>query len=107
MSSQCRSFATFRSVTRKSRNFIIIGISSDSDEAEWREFTVKNKMVWPQYRDQDHRILRAFGIHAFPTYILIDHEGHCALFEYRRGLDTCGESCGAVNKQIKIVAKST
>src|SRR6185503_4387289 len=58
----------------KEGTFVILGISSDNDEQEWREFTVKNKMVWPQYRDEDHRILRAYGIRAFPTYILIDHE---------------------------------
>lgn len=28
-------------------NFMILGVSSDDDENEWREFTVKNKMVWP------------------------------------------------------------
>ena len=41
----------------------------------WRDFTAKNKMVWPQYLDKDRHIQRAFGVHAFPTYIVIDHEG--------------------------------
>src|SRR5215218_1784706 len=33
--------------------FVLIGISSDNDEEKWQEFTVKNKMIWPQYRDRD------------------------------------------------------
>jgi len=91
----------------KEPNFVIIGISSDSDEAEWREFTVKNKMIWPQYLDHDRRIQRAFGIHAFPTYILIDHEGIVRFSSIGAGWTRAANLSDAVNKQIKIVAKST
>ncbi len=56
-------------------SFVLIGISSDYDDAVWRNFTAKNKMIWPQYRDRDRRIAEAFNIRAFPTYIIIDHEG--------------------------------
>ena len=56
-------------------SFVLISVSSDHDEQAWREFTERNKMVWPQYRDEDRRLQRAFGIRAFPTYIVIDHEG--------------------------------
>lgn len=56
-------------------SFVLIGISSDYDEAKWRDFTDKNRMLWPQYRDKDRRIAEMFSIRAFPTYIIIDHEG--------------------------------
>ena len=56
-------------------SFILIGISSDYDDAVWRSFTDKNQMVWPQYRDHNRRIAEAFNIRAFPTYVVIDHEG--------------------------------
>jgi peroxiredoxin len=91
----------------KEANFVIIGISSDSDDAEWREFTVKNKMVWPQYREQDRKILRAFGIRAFPTYILIDHEGIVRFSSIGAGWLRAANLEDAIHKQIKIVAKST
>ena len=86
---------------------MLIGISSDGDEAEWKEFTAKNKMIWPQYRDHDRRIQRAFGVRAFPTYILIDHEGVVRFHSV--GLSWMGGANleDAVRKQIKIVAKST
>ncbi len=32
-------------------------------------------MSWLQYRDSDHILLDAFGIHSFPTYLVIDGEG--------------------------------
>ena len=56
-------------------SFVLIGISSDYDEAVWRDFTDKNQMRWPQYRDRDRRITNVFNIRAFPTYLIIDHEG--------------------------------
>jgi peroxiredoxin len=55
--------------------FVLIGISSDHDDAVWRDFTNRNRMNWLQYLDRDRHILEAFSIRAFPTYIIIDHEG--------------------------------
>ncbi|HKG60016.1 MAG TPA: redoxin domain-containing protein [Pyrinomonadaceae bacterium] len=55
--------------------FVLIGISSDHDDAVWRDFTNKNRMNWLQYLDRDRHILEAFSIRAYPTYIIIDHEG--------------------------------
>ena len=90
----------------KDGTFTIIGISSDNDEQEWREFTVKNKMVWPQYRDENHQILRAYGIRAFPTYILIDHEGIVRFSSIGLSWQRSASLSDAISKQIKIVAKS-
>lgn len=90
----------------KEPSFIIIGVSSDSDEAKWKDFTTKNQMIWPQYLDKDHHIQRAFDVHSFPTYIMIDHEGIVRF----RGVSTSWERTGAlddaIRKEIKIIAKS-
>ena len=89
----------------KEPSFVIIGVSSDSDEAKWKDFTAKNQMVWPQYLDRDHHIQRAFDVRAFPTYIMIDHEGIVRF----RGVSTSWERTGAlddaIRKEIKIIAK--
>jgi len=91
----------------KEPSFVLIGISSDSDEQEWRDFTEKNKMIWPQYRDKDRRIQRAFGIHAFPTYIVIDHEGIVRYSSIGMSWARAASLDDAIKKQVKIVAKST
>jgi thiol-disulfide isomerase/thioredoxin len=59
----------------KDSSFVLIGVSSDYDESAWREFTGRNRMSWHQYLDRDRRIQNAFNIHAYPTYVIIDHEG--------------------------------
>jgi peroxiredoxin len=76
----------------KEPSFMIIGISSDADEARWKDFTAKNQMSWPQYLDRDHHVQRVFDVRGFPTYIMIDHEG---IVRYR------GLSVGAIDDAIK------
>ena len=87
-------------------SFVLISISVDRDEEVWREFTQKYRMEWPQYRDKDRRIVRAFEVSSFPTYVIIDHEG---IVRHRTvGLDWSGSSGldNAIKKQMKLVAKS-
>jgi peroxiredoxin len=90
----------------KEPSFVLIGISSDGDEQTWREFTEKNRMTWPQYRDKDRKILNAFNIRAYPTYIIIDHEGivryQTTGFSWMRA----GNLDDAIRKYVKVVAKS-
>ena len=90
----------------KEPSFMLIGISSDGDENEWREFTEKNKMVWPQYRDRDRKIHRAFGIRVFPTYIVIDHEGIVRYVSTGASWERSVDLHAAIQKHVKIVAKS-
>lgn len=90
----------------KESSFVLIGISSDGDEQAWREFTEKNRMVWPQYRDKDRKILSAFHIRAFPTYIIIDHEG---IVRYQSSGFSWMRSASlddAIKKYVKVVARS-
>ena len=54
---------------------MLISVSADDDENAWREFVANKKMGWAQYRDADKRIRTAFGIRAFPTYLVINGDG--------------------------------
>ena len=81
--------------------FVIVGISSDEDERAWRTFTAKNGMVWPQYRDEDRRIQRTFGVNAFPTYILIDPQGIERFRMSGTGYKRDSALSSAVDKQLK------
>lgn len=87
-------------------SFVLIGISSDGDEQAWREFTGKNRMIWPQYRDRDHKILSAFNIRAFPTYILIDHEGIVRFQSVGLSWQRAANLDSAIQKYVKIVARN-
>jgi thiol-disulfide isomerase/thioredoxin len=90
----------------KDPSFVLIGISSDRDDEVWREFTVANKMVWPQYRDKDRRILRAFDIRSFPTYVIIDHEGIVRHRSVGMSWSRAASLDNEIRKQIKIIAKN-
>lgn len=83
-------------------SFVLIGVSSDYDEGAWREFTGKNRMSWVQYLDRDRRIQNAFNIHAYPTYVIIDHEGilRFQASGYGAPLDA------AIKRQMRAAAQS-
>jgi thiol-disulfide isomerase/thioredoxin len=74
----CReSVGELKELTRKypSDKVVVLSVSADKDDAKWREFVEKKNMDWLQYRDADDHVLKLMGIHAFPTYIVIDSEG--------------------------------
>ena len=86
-------------------SFVLIGISSDRDDDVWREFTEKNKMAWPQYRDKDRKIQRAFGVGSFPTYVILDHEG---IMRHRSSGMTWSRAASLdreIKNQLKMIAK--
>jgi len=74
----CRaSVGELKELTRKypRDRVVLISVSADKEEDKWREFVAKKEMDWDQYRDPAGDLQRTFGIHAFPTYIVIDPEG--------------------------------
>ncbi len=74
----CRaSVGELKELTRKYSNdkVVLISVSDDRNEDAWRDFIAKKKMDWPQFRDTDEAIIHSFGVHAFPTYIVIDGDG--------------------------------
>lgn len=90
----------------KEGSFVMISVSSDGDEAKWKTFVAKEKMVWPQFLDRDHKVQRVFGVNAFPTYILLDAEG---VIKYRAaGMSLEKEATleDAINRQVKLLTKA-
>lgn len=74
----CRaSVPELKELTKKysRQKLVLISVSADKDDAAWREFVAKKNMDWIQYRDADGQVLKAFSIHSFPTYLVIDGDG--------------------------------
>jgi len=89
----------------KENSFMMISVSSDGDEDKWKDFVAKEKMVWVQYLDREHKVQRAFRVDRFPTYILLDPEGVIRYRSSGMSLDKEALLEDAVKKQIKLVAK--
>lgn len=90
----------------KEPSFMLIGVSSDSEEETWKTFTVQEKMIWPQYLDRERRVQRAFNVRAFPTYIVIDHEGIIRFRTSGTSWERSANLDDAIKKYVKIVAKT-
>jgi TonB family protein len=84
--------------------FVILSVSSDSDEAVVRAFIDKNQMVWPQYWDRDRKVQQAFDVRAYPTYVLIDDEGVIRFRTTGGGTTTPAGLDDAIRKQLKAMA---
>jgi thiol-disulfide isomerase/thioredoxin len=54
---------------------VLVSVSADRDEKAWRDFIAKKSMDWPQFLDKERRIIDAFSVEAYPTYLVIDGEG--------------------------------
>ena len=56
--------------------FVLISISTESDEEAVREFIAKKKMRWPQFLDHRRTLPRIFNLQStIPIYVVIDGEG--------------------------------
>ena len=103
------SVPAFRTLYRKYEkepSFVMIAISSDREVEAWRAFIAKNQMVWPQYRDRDSKVQRAFDVRAFPTYVLIDREGITRFRGSGFGSEGTAKIEEAIRKALKMTTKS-
>ena len=91
----------------KDASFVMISVSSDGDEEKWKAFVAKEKMVWPQFLDRDRKIQRTFGVRAFPTYILLDHEGVIKYRTVGMSLEKEASLEDAIHKQVKLLTKAS
>jgi thiol-disulfide isomerase/thioredoxin len=79
--------------------FVMISVSSDKDEAAWKEFIQKHEMTWVQYRDDDHKLADEFGVTSIPHYFTIDSDGVLTSEMMGSGSDVEG-------KLKKLIAKA-
>jgi thiol-disulfide isomerase/thioredoxin len=56
---------------------VVLSVSLDANEQQWKEFVAKNGMTWPQYRDGGFTspISKLFNVTAIPHTFTIDAEG--------------------------------
>ncbi len=56
---------------------VILSVSLDKDEGQWKDFIAKNEMTWPQYRDGGFTgpVAKLFGVEAIPNTFTIDTDG--------------------------------
>ncbi|HYA96819.1 MAG TPA: redoxin domain-containing protein [Methylomirabilota bacterium] len=57
--------------------FVILSVSLDSDESQWKDFVATHGMTWPQYWDGKFNgpVARLFAVNAIPHTFTIDADG--------------------------------
>ena len=56
---------------------VVLSVSLDSNEQQWKDFVAKNEMTWLQYRDGGFTgpTAKLFGVEAIPHTFTIDADG--------------------------------
>lgn len=85
----------------KGQPFVILGISADRNRGEWQSFIVGNSLKWHHYLDERGQLARSFNIEAFPSYLLLDHDG--IVRHTWRGYD--GSTDGDIESKAKKLLK--
>jgi peroxiredoxin/Tfp pilus assembly protein PilF len=86
----------------KDQPFVILGISADRSREAWQAFIVGKSLKWHHYFDERGQLARSFNIEAFPTYLLLDHEG--IVRHAWRGYD--GSVDGDIEREAKKLIKA-
>jgi len=85
--------------------FVVISISSDKDANAWKNFIRMNHMTWPQYRDADGALSRAYGVSVIPHYFSIDTDGVLQSVKVGSGADVEGDVRKLVKKALDAEKK--
>jgi thiol-disulfide isomerase/thioredoxin len=56
-------------------DFVILSIDSREKRPAGQKFIAAHHMVWPQFWDAHAALEKAFGVRAYPTFILLDRRG--------------------------------
>src|SRR5262245_26759514 len=68
------------SVERLAKKFgaeglVVLGVSGDDSEEAWRSYLAKHELPGLHGRDGDEAVRRAFQVHSFPSFVIVDRQG--------------------------------
>jgi hypothetical protein len=59
----------------KGKPFALLGVNIDRDPEGVRTLQNDGRLTWRSFSGDVDRIVAAYGVHALPTIVLIDHKG--------------------------------
>ena len=101
------SVPSLRSLSHRLKDdpFLLVSISTDTDEKTLREFVAKNQMDWPQVWDKGQDFTHQCGIHSFPTYVLVSPEGEILHLASGWGQGTERDLASRIHAALKDLQK--
>lgn len=59
----------------KDKGVQIIGVSIDTDKANWKKAIERDKLLWPQLIDPNDEVSKYYGLEGVPRHFLLDENG--------------------------------
>jgi thiol-disulfide isomerase/thioredoxin len=84
----------------KQEPFVLLGVSTDRDEAKMRGYLTREAEPWPQLWDQAGRLSQIFNVIGLPTFLVLDGEGRIVFSTRGWGSANERELTSAVRRAI-------
>jgi thiol-disulfide isomerase/thioredoxin len=88
----------------RDRPFDMLGVSADRSLEELKQAEREDRVTWPSVWDGDGKIVETWGVDAFPTIVLVDHEGRIR-YRFRGVPQPLSDLDAAVEELVKQVPK--
>ena len=82
---------------------VVISISSDTNDVAWKSYINEHNMNWPQYRDSNGALNRAYGVSSIPRFFTIDADGVLQSVKVGSNADISGD----LKRLIKKASEKT
>jgi thiol-disulfide isomerase/thioredoxin len=86
--------------------FVLLSVSTDTNEAALKQFVAKNEMTWPQVWDEHQELVRKSSINHFPTYWVVSAEGEIVFERSGWGEDSERELSRQISDALRAARKA-
>ena len=87
--------------------FVLVSVSTDTNEEALKKFVAKNEMTWPQVWDEHQDFVRTSKIHNYPTYWVVSAEGEILFTQSGWGEDTERQLSRHISDAVKAARKAS
>jgi thiol-disulfide isomerase/thioredoxin len=86
--------------------FVLVSVSTDTNEDALKQFVAKNEMSWPQVWDENQDFVRKNSIEHYPTYWVVSAEGEIVFVRSGWGEDSERELSRQISMALRAARKA-
>ncbi len=90
----------------KNRPFALVGVDCYDSVEKSKAFTKEHQLNWRSFMDEKGEIAANWGVRAFPTMLLIDHEGKVRYKNFHMGQSGVDPRIEDLIKEAEAAAKN-
>jgi peroxiredoxin len=85
--------------------FVLVSVSTDTNQEALKKFIAKNEMTWPQVWDEHQDFVHKNNVHQFPTYWVVSAEGEIVFTRSGWGDNSERELASKISDALRAARK--